>query len=128
MSICIDEMEHLRLYNREIYLPVNDDRRKHGSLVALMTPNLTSSKMLMEDPRFKGKINFQSYYIERDISYYIQNESNSMSRITDHLILEDTGLEVVPSVKGTLSEFNRIDISIDTIQEHFNEYENMEIR
>ena len=73
MAITIDEMNDLQLYKNGIYMPVNDDDRKNGSLVYLMTPSLKASKSLISEmytgwgknDTFTGLNNWQCYYMEK---------------------------------------------------------------
>lgn len=72
----LDDLKYMKLYKKQFYLPINLSNKKTGSAVMLLTPNHESSLQLMNN---KFAINknrsYQSYYIEKDIMYTVQNES-----------------------------------------------------
>ena len=115
-------------------MPVNDDDRKNGSLVYLMTPSLKASKGLINEmysgfnfnKTFTGMNNWKSYYMEKDITFYLNQEQHTLSRVDDQLLLEDG--EVVSQIKekGKLSEFNRIDINRESLDEYIVRYEEVQ--
>ena len=125
MPSTLDELQDYRVYNKQIYLPVNDDNRKQESAMFLLTPNLTSSLNFVHSIYitgrtsnvFTGNNNWESYYMEKDVSYYINNENHTMSRINDQVIEEDGEIKIQKKEKGKLSEFKRIDINEDTLEE-----------
>ena len=55
-----------------------------------MTPNFESSKKLMQNPLFINKNRYSSYYLERDIAYYIGQQ---VKDIDDDVIEEATYIE-----------------------------------
>ena len=137
MASLIEELENFRVYNKDIYLPVEDSDRKHGSVMFLLTPNLSSSKDFLQSirrkddelvgfvNRFKGEINWDSYYMEKDVSYYMNQESFQMSRIISDLILEDGEFTLKTKEKNSLSNFKRVDINESTVEEHIMESDQM---
>ena len=132
MASTIDELLDLKLYNKQIYLPVNDSNRKEDSVIFLMTPNFGSSLDLLQSiyvqksrrSTFSGSNNWKSYYMEKDVSYYINNESHKMGKINDQIIEEDGNLKLETRKKGTLSEFKRIEINEESYGEFMNECTN----
>ena len=73
--IFINSMKNLKIYKTPVFLPTLEDDKKRGSAILMMTPNYNSSKKLMNHPLFINKLRYSSYYIEKDVSYYI-NEKN----------------------------------------------------
>jgi len=122
MSAIVDDLKNYMLYNKKIYLPINDDDRKNGSAIYLLTPNLNSSKDILGDvynhTKYDGAINWASYYMEKDMSFYFHTESHKMSRLRSNLILEDSEYTLETNVKGTLSEFKRVEISEELIDQY----------
>lgn len=85
--ILIDEMKNLRIYRTGTFLPTLESDKKKGSAILLMTPNYESSKKLMNNPLFINKLRYSSYYINRDISYYIG--SSKIEEIDDNESLNE---------------------------------------
>lgn len=79
--IFIDEMKNLKLYRKPVWLPTLDSDKKKKSVVYLLTPNYQSSKNLMLNPLLINKKRFESYYMERDLTYFIN--SKVMSKVDD---------------------------------------------
>ena len=126
MASTIDELQNLRVYNKQIYLPVNNDNRKEGSAMFLLTPTYGSSIDFLSSlyvkgrgkSTFTGEINWKSYYMEKSLSYYISNENHKMGRVFDQVIEEDGDLKLKPMDKGGLSEFRRVEIDEQTLEAH----------
>ena len=72
--IFIEKMKNLKIYRTKTFLPTIKEDKKKGSAILMMTPNYDSSKRLMNNEMFVNSNRFQSYYIERDISYYINSK------------------------------------------------------
>ena len=87
--IFIDEMKNMKIYKRPIFLPYNDSDKKHGSLVYLLTPNYQSSKKTMKLPFLINRRTFESYYMEKEVGYYIK-KSKSIAESAMDKLLEDT--------------------------------------
>ena len=77
--IYLDDLKYMKLYKKPFMLPINKEDKKHGSAILLLTPNYESSNSLMNHPLALNKpvTTFQSYYVEKDIMYTINNESTS---------------------------------------------------
>jgi hypothetical protein len=72
----LDDLKYMRLYKKQFYLPINMDDKKHGSAILLLSPNYATSNSLMNHRLIINRSkSFESYYIEKDILYTIQNES-----------------------------------------------------
>lgn len=77
--IYIDELKDFKLYNRPFYLPRNGTDKRLGGVCMLLTPNIESTKFLINDPKINNKF-YTSYYLEKDVSFYI-NENNVLEAI-----------------------------------------------
>ena len=73
--IFLDKTKNLRIYKTQSYLPTLEDDKKRFSTSMLLTPNFESSKRLMESELFINKLRYSSYYLERELSYYINDKS-----------------------------------------------------
>ena len=72
--IFIDKMKNFKIYKTPMFLPTLDNDKKKKSAILLMTPNYASSKKLLDNPLFINKLRYSSYYIEKDVSYYINSK------------------------------------------------------
>lgn len=92
--IFINQMKNFKIYKTPMYLPTLDDDKKKKSALLLMTPNYTSSKKLMTHNLLVNKLRFSSYYIDRDISYYINSKNSKLNEnINENSILSEEYLE-----------------------------------
>ena len=82
MSIFLDEAKSLRLYTGTFYYPIDMTDRFHNSVIYLMTPNKNESIKVLNHflTRF-NKIQFSSYFIEKNIDYIINNKFNESSML-----------------------------------------------
>lgn len=77
--IFIKDMDNLKIYKRPMFLPTyeNDKNRpnkKTKSVICLLSPNRNSSVKLMTHPMTINRTRYQSYYIERDLTYFISSK------------------------------------------------------
>ena len=73
--IFVDKMKNFRIYKTPMFLPTLENDKKKKSIILLMTPNYESSKKIMSNPLFINKLRFSSYYMKRDVSYYITGKN-----------------------------------------------------
>ena len=73
--IFIDKMRNMKIYRTQLFLPTLKKDKKRGSSVIMLTPNYQSSKKIMNHPLLVNRKRYESYYMERDVSYYI-NQKN----------------------------------------------------
>ena len=127
------DVKNLKIYKRQMYLPtLENDRtspnKKTNSAIFLLTPNRRSSVALMQHPLLVNKLRYSSYYIERDIMYFIDSKYMSEDESLDEAYLyEDTtdqspvqytgfapDVEKIKSI-FTVEDFNNIlqDLGID---------------
>lgn len=79
MSIYIDEMKELQLYNREFWVPIEKNDKKKNACILLLTPDHNSSKELITNPKMLNVGMFESYYMERNVNFIINNKSELVS-------------------------------------------------
>ena len=95
--IFIEKMKNFKIYRTKTFLPTVKGDKKKGSAVLLLTPNYESSKRLMTNPMFVNSRRFESYYIERDVSYYINSkvtkEIDNEEVVEENALLENYILE-----------------------------------
>ena len=102
--IFIDKMKNFKIYRTKTFLPFLDGDKKNGSAVLLLTPNYESSRKLMNSDLFINNKRYMSYYLEKDVSYYINakhiEEVDEAAIINERLeideILEETKRSELP--------------------------------
>ena len=85
--IFIDKMKNFKIYRTKTFLPTVNGDKKKGSAILLMTPNYDSSRKLMNSELFINSRRFSSYYIEKDVSYYIGKKH--VEEVEESSIFED---------------------------------------
>lgn len=88
MAVTANDLKPMRLYSsgRKVYLPFNEEDKKKGSAIFLMTPNIESSVKTMQMPYFINKKSYESYYLERDCSYIINHENHLVREYNNEYI------------------------------------------
>jgi len=76
--IFVNELKHLKLYNRQVQLPINEKNKLKGSAVFLLTPDIKSSLKLLDNTNILHKY-YKSYYMEKNILYYVNQEGYIVS-------------------------------------------------
>ena len=69
----MSELNHLYLYsaNKKVYVPVDEQDKRRNSAIMLLTPSFESTKHLMMLPYVYNPALFTSFYIDRNISAYV---------------------------------------------------------
>lgn len=86
-----DDIINMKIYKKPFILPLNMKTKKFGSSVLLLTPNYQSTVQTLKNPLLVPRY-YNSYYIEKDISLYISNESNeafSNTEEPDEIIIQE---------------------------------------
>ena len=87
--IFIDKMKNLKVYRTECFLPTEKDNKKKKAALLMLTPDYAASMQLMNHPLFINKKRYESYYLDRDVSYYIG--SKKLEEVDENfLYLEET--------------------------------------
>lgn len=77
MAIYLDDIKELKLYKNKFYLPINKKDKYESSVIFLLAKSIDDSIRLVNNPLTINNNFYKSYYIERDVSFYL-NESNNM--------------------------------------------------
>lgn len=73
--ILVENQKNMKIYkNMETYLPTLSNDKKKGATITLLSPSYEASKFLMNHPLFKNNKRYESYYIDRDVSFLIGNK------------------------------------------------------
>lgn len=73
--IFLDKAKHMRIYKTQLFLPTKADDKKKGSMIFLLSPHYNASKRLIGNNLFVNKLRYSSYYIERDLTYYVNDKT-----------------------------------------------------
>ena len=73
--VSLDDLKDLKLYKKNFFLPIDKKNKKKNSLIMLLTPNYKSSISCMKSPYMINRRYFESYYLEKNVFAYINNES-----------------------------------------------------
>ena len=82
----LDELDNFKLYRRTVLLPINEKDKKHTSLAFLLSPNMNGTKSILYSALLVPKY-YNSFYIERAVLYYV-NQEGSIDINTDDYIIE----------------------------------------
>ena len=103
--IFIDKMKNLKVYKTPMFLPTLDNDKKKHSAAILLTPNSASSKkILSNNTLLVNKLRFASYYLERDISYYINSKIVEEATGNDNYSIYQLLTEITASEKSKLPD------------------------
>lgn len=71
----MNELKHLFLYsaNKKVYAPIDEKDKRRNSAILLLTPDLQTSSRLMNLPYLYNPNLFTSFYIDRNVSAYVDN-------------------------------------------------------
>lgn len=71
----MNELNHLFLYSarKKVYVPIDEKDKRRNSAILLLTPNLETSNHLMTLPYIYNPDLFTSFYIDRNVSAYVDN-------------------------------------------------------
>ena len=71
----LDELENMKLYRRNVLLPIDEKDKRHNSMAYLVTPDMDATKSILYNPLLVGRY-YNGYYIERAVMRYINMEGN----------------------------------------------------
>ena len=72
--IILNQMQNLKVYRVPMLMPTLDSDKKKHSAMLLLTPNYESTKKIIHSSLLINRLRYQSYYMERDVSYYISGK------------------------------------------------------
>lgn len=96
MATYLDEIRDNILYRRKFFLPINEQDKRHNSLIFLVSNNLMSSLDLINGPFIiNANKSFASYYMEPNVKYYLNIQENTLNSQYEQLDLIDEDAEIV---------------------------------
>ena len=109
--IFLDQMKNLKIYRKPVFLPTLENDKKKKSTIMLLTPNYESSKRLMNHPLLINRLRFQSYYLEQDVSYYI-NGKVSKNLANENYVFNSTHYDLYQNINEmSIKDRNRLSSS-----------------
>ena len=86
MSIHIDNVKNLKMYrgNNKLFIPLNKEDNKHGSIVYLLTPSIESSIKLINSPMIINRKWFISYYIDKSVNAIINYDTGEIKEFVQY--------------------------------------------
>ena len=103
MAIYLKDAPDLRLNKTPFYLPLNMKNKRKNSAIFLLSPDIKSSVKLMDHPLTISKGLFESYYVEKDINFVI-NESNHIEEDNSSVMLETYLMEMTKKERDAIPE------------------------
>lgn len=73
--ILTDQMKDFKVYKTKMFLPTLENDKKKKSAIIMLSPSYDSSKKMMNYPLFVNRKRYESYYLDRDVSYYIGSKN-----------------------------------------------------
>ena len=87
----LDELDNLRLYRRSVLLPINEKDKKHTGLAYILSPDFQGTKNVFYNNLLISRY-YNSFYIERAVLYYVNQEGSIEYLDTDYYITEKANL------------------------------------
>lgn len=72
--ILLEKVKDLKIYRTQMFLPTLKDDKKKQSMIMLLSPNYNASKNLINSKLFVNKLRYSSYYLEKNLSYFINDK------------------------------------------------------
>lgn len=89
--VILDDLKNLKIYKKKFFLPIDENDKKHNSLILLLTPNSKSSIDLLKSGIFINRRYFESYYFEKNVIRYINSEGYALPE-NNRIVISETAL------------------------------------
>ena len=114
----LESLKANKLLKKQFIAPFRKEDRRHGAVIMLLSPNYATSKKLITNPFMVDRMKlFNSYFIERDITYIINGESQVLEmhyppEKDEHgIILEGTEFVDQTDIRMPLVNLSEYDIN-----------------
>lgn len=102
--ILIDKMKDFKIYRTPTFLPTKMENKKKKCAVLLFTPNYESSKKLMTHPLFVNKKRYESYWMQRDVSYLVSSKGIIDTEVDEEEVEESYLVEMSSAERNKLPD------------------------
>lgn len=102
----LDELEDFRLYRRTVLLPLNEKDKRHTGLAYILSPNLKGTENILTLNSLLIARYYESFYTERAVLYYINQENNIECFDPDEYITEKADLFEPSDMKISFSGYD----------------------
>ena len=114
MAVYLDDLKDMKLYKKQVYLPiVREDKKKHSAILLLTRYQYDSIALMKHKLFLDPSKNFQSYYIEKDITYTINHENKLQIDHNDYSTIINEQASVFTEVTDVTNYDNKADCSIN---------------
>ena len=107
--IYLEELKNLIIYKKPIHLPINLEDKRKGSAILLLSPNIKSSINTINNPMFINKYH-NGYYIEKDITHFINSQGISESVLECANILKGGKYDISKMIDDNIVTENYISV------------------
>lgn len=86
MAIHINDLKNLKMYRgtNKLFIPLDKDDNKKGSLIYLLTPDISSSIDMINNPMIINRNWFRSYYVDKSINAIIKADTGEIQEFVQY--------------------------------------------
>ena len=103
--IYLNQLKDYHIYKNPFMFPSNGNDKRKGNIVYLITPNIDSSTGVINHRLLKDNKYYNGYYIERNVTYYVNLESNCYEKLLTNTVTIHE--QSVGTALSYLNEFGR---------------------
>ena len=92
MPITIHDLKNNKLYKKNMFMPNTRDHKRNKAVMELITPNYESSLKCMNLPFWINSHRFESYYIEKDVTFILSENGTIIPNEDNSQIVLEVGL------------------------------------
>jgi hypothetical protein len=86
MAIHVNDLKNLKMYRgaNKLFIPLDKDDNKKGSLIYLLTPDISSSIDMINNPMIINRNWFRSYYVDKSINAIIKADTGEIQEFVQY--------------------------------------------
>ena len=86
MAIHVNDLKNLKMYrgSNKLFIPLDKDDNKKGSLIYLLTPDISSSIDMINNPMIINRNWFKSYYVDKSINAIIKADTGEIQEFVQY--------------------------------------------
>lgn len=86
--ILIDKMKNMKIYKSRTFWKTLRENKKKGAITIILSPNFESTKKVMNNKMFINNGRYESYYMDRDVSFYIGSKKE-IEEVDESVIIDN---------------------------------------